>query len=136
MSEAVAQPSKKPEETIIETAFGTVTTKRVIYFANKGWFSGGSREDIALKHVTSVRKEINRRVILGVIFCIIGLFLIAEGALLGIIPLIPGVLWIWGSPMVVVNTAGNDKNKAVGLPWTGEEAESFVDALRDQLTVD
>ncbi len=134
MSEAVAQPNKKPEETIIETTFGTVTSKRVIYFSNKGWIKSGAREDIPLKHVTSVRMEINRKAVFGVILCIIGFFLLE--ILIGLIPILFGVLLIWGSPMVVVNTSGNDKNKALGFPWTRGEAESFVDALRDQLTLD
>ena len=30
------------EQTFVENEFGTVTSKRVIYFRSKGWFSGGS----------------------------------------------------------------------------------------------
>jgi hypothetical protein len=40
------------EQTFIENEFGTVTSKRVNYFRSKGWFSGGSGEDIPLQHVT------------------------------------------------------------------------------------
>ena len=41
------------EQTFVENPFGTVTSKRVIYYRAKGWFSGGSREDIPLQHVLS-----------------------------------------------------------------------------------
>src|SRR5216684_2171237 len=51
---------QQAEQTFIENPFGTVTNKRVIYYRAKGWFSGGSREDIPLQHVTSVRLDITR----------------------------------------------------------------------------
>jgi hypothetical protein len=53
------------EQTFVSTVFGTVTSKRVIYNRSKGWMSGGSREDIPLKHVTSVSLEISRSILAG-----------------------------------------------------------------------
>lgn len=44
-----------------------------------------------------------------------------------------GILLVWGSPAVVVDTAGRDLNAAKGWPWTRGEANAFVDALRGQL---
>ena len=38
MTEAITQT----EQTFVENEFGTVTSKRVVYFRKKGWFSGGS----------------------------------------------------------------------------------------------
>ena len=69
MTEAAAQD----EKTFVENEFGTVTSKRVIYYRAKGWFSGGSREDIPLQHVTSVRLDTSRSIIVGVLFFPIGL---------------------------------------------------------------
>jgi hypothetical protein len=42
-------------------------------------------------------------------------------------------LLIWGSPTVVVNTAGQDLNVAKGWPWVRGEANAFVEGLRGQL---
>jgi hypothetical protein len=117
------------EQTIVQNGFGTVTNKRVIYNRQKSWFSGGSREDIPLKHVTSVRLETSRMAVLGVLLLLIGLPMIRIAGL-GLLLIALGVLLIWGSPTVVVNAAGNDLSKATGLPWDKADANTFVEALR------
>jgi len=38
----------KVEKTHFSNSFGEVTDKRVVYYRKKGWFCGGSREDIPL----------------------------------------------------------------------------------------
>lgn len=132
----MAEQPAQAEQTFIENQFGTVTSKRVIYYRAKGWFSGGSREDIPLQHVTSVRLDITRSVAAGIVLLVIGLgLLLAEGGLkiIGIIVLVPTVLMLWGSPAVVVNTAGQDLKAARGFPWKRGEATAFVEALRKQL---
>lgn len=132
MSDQTAQA----EQTFVENPFGTVTNKRVIYFRAKSWFSGGSREDIPLQHVTSVRLDVIRSAVLGILLALVGLaFLSADGGLklLGILLIAMAVILLWGSPAVVVNTAGRDLNAAKGLPWQRKEANAFVDALRAQL---
>jgi hypothetical protein len=124
------------EQEFVSNTFGAVTNKRVVYFRDKGWFSGGSRQDIPLKHVTSVRLDTSRNIIGGIFLLLIGLGLFAAdgGAkVIGIIIIAVAVLMLWGSPTVVVNTAGNDLNAAKGYPWLREEATAFVDALRKQL---
>lgn len=125
------------EKTFVENAFGTVTNKRVIYFREKGWFSGGSREDIPLQHVTSVRLDTSRSFITGFFLFLIGVGVLAGadgGAkLIGIVLAIIAILLIWGSPSVVVNTAGRDLKAAKGLPWQRSSADEFVEALRHQL---
>jgi len=122
------------EETFIRNEFGTVTTKRVTYFRKKGWFKGGSREDIPLKHVTSVRIEINRHIFWGIVFLMVGLLTLIF--LIGVIFLFLGILFLWGSPRVVVNTAGGDLSDSKGWPWQRSAVERFVDALRKQLFKD
>jgi len=49
-------------QTEFSNEFGTVTKDRVTYFRKKGWFSGGSREDVPIRHVTSVRYEKTRSI--------------------------------------------------------------------------
>lgn len=131
------QPSPAGEHTFVENPFGTVTSKRVIYFRAKGWFSGGSREDIPLQHVTSVRLDIVRSVIGGVILALLGIVLLSAdlgaGKMIGLIVVAYAILLLWGSPAVVVNTAGRDLNAAKGFPWQRDEAGAFVEALRGQL---
>jgi hypothetical protein len=124
------------EQTFVENEFGTVTSRRVVYFRKKGWFSGGSREDIPLQHVTSVRLETARNIIGGIVLLILGLALLAGGSaikIVGVLVIISAVFAFWGSPKVVVNTAGHDLSAAKGLPWKRTQASSFVDALRKQL---
>jgi hypothetical protein len=124
-------PEEQKEQIFANNVFGTVSDKRVVYFRKKSWFSGGSREDVPLRHVTSVRVEKTRSIIWGIIFIVIGLFTIYF--VVGVIPLAIGVLLLWGSPTVVVNTAGGDLSAAKGWPWQKKDAEEFVEALRKQL---
>lgn len=123
--------SGSQEQTIIDNPFGIVTTKRVTYMAEKGWFSGGRREDVPLKQVVSVRYEISRKIFLGLFSVVLGLLLIV--AIIGIIPLVFGVLLLWGYPVVNVITAGGTAAPVSGLPWQRKEAGAFVSALRGQL---
>lgn len=126
------------EATLVSNSFGTVTSKRVIYNRSKSWFGSGTREDIPLKHVTSVRVEISRSILGGILFALVGLSLIAGGAsafavFIGLGLLALAALLLWGSPAVVVNTAGQDLRPARGAPWERAEADSFVEALRQQI---
>jgi len=122
----------RAEQTLVSGQFGTVTNKRVIYNRSKGWFSGGSREDIPLKHVTSVRLETTRHLVWGLLLLLFGIGLL-QAAGLGLILVALGVLFMWGSPTVVVNTAGRDLNAAQGWPWQRDAALQFVEAVRHQL---
>lgn len=123
--------SDSAEKVLIDNPFGIVTTKRVTYMAKKSWFSGGRREDVPLRQVVAVRHETDRRVFAGLFLIVLGILLITF--FVGIIPLIAGILFIWGSPMVNVITAGGTATPVTGLPWQKEEADAFVNALRSQL---
>jgi hypothetical protein len=128
--------AEESERTLIENSFGTVTSKRVIYFRAKGWFSGGSREDIPLQHVTSVRLDTSRSIVFGILLLLFGLFMLGGESgvkVVGLVVLALSILLLWGSPAVVVNTSGQDKNAARGFPWQRSEANSFVEALCQQL---
>jgi len=128
------------EKVIASTAFGTVTDKRVTYFRNKSWFSGGSQQDLPLRHVTSVRVDTSRSIFGGLFLLVIALVIFGvasdAGKIIALLPLALGILILWGSPKVVVNTAGGDLNAATSWPWTKDEAESFASALRGQLFKD
>jgi len=124
------------ESTFIENEFGTVTNKRVVYYRNKGWLSGGSREDIPLQHVTSVRLDVSRNILAGLLLILLSFGFTPQGGgatFLGLACLALAIILLWGSPLVVVNTAGRDLNAAKGWPWHRAEANSFVEALRSQL---
>ena len=127
------------EQTLTSTIFGQVTTKRVIYNRSRGWFSGGSREDIPLAHVTSVRLDTTRHLLGGILLALIGLPMALKAAnsnsmqVIGVLLVALAMLLLWGSPTVYVNTAGQDKSRSKGLPWQREQANSFVEAIRQQL---
>lgn len=113
------------------TIFGTVTPDRVIYFRKKGWFRGGSREDVPLRHVTSVRLAKTRNIKWAIVLILIGIPLLF--VIVGVIPLAFAILILWGSPTVTVNTAGGDLSAMKGWPWQKEAAQEFVDDLRKHL---
>ncbi|MEP0547958.1 MAG: hypothetical protein ABJF88_13570 [Rhodothermales bacterium] len=122
------------EQQIASTGYGTVTDRRVVFRSKKGWFSGGSQEDLPLKHITSVRMEINRHVLLGLLLLLGGFFAFnADQAFFGTLMIVIAVLLLWGSPRVVLNTAGSDLRPAIGFPWTRQEASTFVKAVQSQL---
>ncbi len=126
------------DETVFaENGFGTVTNKRVIYFREKTWFKGGSREDIPLQHVTSVRLDTKRNIFGGIFLLLVGLGLLSSGdgtgMIFGIVVTAFAALLLWGSPAVVVNTSGGDLNAAKGFPWQRGDANSFVQELHKQL---
>jgi O-antigen ligase len=132
----MADPGPYTERIVVENEFGTITNKRVIYYRAKGWFSDGSREDIPLQRVTSVRQDISRSVFLGTLFVLISLALLgAEGdaVVLGVLFFAVAFLLMWGSPTVVVKTSGRTLKAAKGLPWQRQSADDFVEALRQQL---
>lgn len=120
------------EEEKVVTPFGVVTPDHLIYNVQRGWFSEGSRQDIPLSHVTSVQLETRRHPIFGILLVLVALACRAAGPmgiLIAIFPLAFGVLLLWGSPLVRVNTADGDLRTASGLPWTRPEAEWFVAAV-------
>ncbi|GBE21506.1 hypothetical protein BMS3Bbin01_00851 [bacterium BMS3Bbin01] len=121
---------------VFTNEFGEVTSKQVTYYRNKGWFRGGSREDVPIRHVTSVRLETSRKIVVAVLLILVGLLMLAGPGvvkLVGILTAALGVLALWGSPSVAVNTAGGDLSVSKGFPWQKDAADAFVRALRAQL---
>lgn len=120
------------EDEKVVTPFGMVTSDHLIYNVQRGWFSEGSRYDIPLSQVTSVKLETRRHPIFGILLVLVALACRAAGpigTLIAIIPLASAVLLLWGSPLVRVNTADGDLRTASRPPWTRPEAEWFVAAV-------
>src|SRR5690606_29571350 len=104
------------EQQIASTGYGTVTDRRVVFHSKKGWFSGGSQEDLPLQHITSVRMETNRHVLLGLLLLVSGFFAFnADQVIVGTLLIVIAALLLWGSPRVVLNTAGSDLRPATGF---------------------
>ena len=120
--------------------FGTITDDRLTYFRRKTWLRGGSREDVPLKHVTSVRYDVARSVFLGIILILAGFGAMSSGSGSGIfaslLAFFFGALLLWGSPVVAVNTSGNDLNTMTSWPWNRGLAQEFTDTLRKKLFKD
>ena len=124
-------------EHLLSNEFGTIYKDRVSFNSKKGWFSGGTSEDLPMRHVTSVRLETKRNIVGGIIVAVVGLLLLVglEGAgkIGGLILLAWAVLMLVGSPKVVLNTAGGDLRPAIGAPWNKSAAEAFVSAVKRAL---
>lgn len=129
--------SKSKEKTLVDNKFGKVTTEKVIYYPEKGWFSGGQQREAYLEQVTAVRQENSTSLVAGLIETVIGVaLLVAIGGaivveLIGIILLLDGLLKIWGSPSVTVVTSQGTHSPSKGFPWDRQEATQFVSALRN-----
>ena len=137
MVSSIADDATDAPRAVTDTSFGTVTDRQVTYFYKKGWIHNGIREDLPIRHITSVRLETSRHPFRGVILLILGIGALFGGevvsVVLGLVLIAFAVLLLWGSPRVVVNTAGGDMRPATGWPWTRPEAEHFVMALRQEL---
>src|SRR5262249_10207009 len=132
-------PTQPSTATQVVTGFGTVMVDRITFFLKKGWFSGGAQEDIPIRHVTSVRLESRRYVFWAIVFGLAGVVSIIQvgnspgAAVAGLVLLAIALLFLWGSPKVVLSAAGGETRIAVGWPWTKGDAERFVSALRAEL---
>ncbi|HSZ73551.1 MAG TPA: DUF6232 family protein [Rhizomicrobium sp.] len=117
--------------------FGSVYSDRIAFNAKKGWFSGGISEELPIRHITSVRLEMTRKAVLGVILILIGIGLLYQGSggaiVAGVFLLVVGVLQLIGWPKVTVNTSGNDLRTSTGGIWQKANAEAFVSAVRKAL---
>jgi hypothetical protein len=124
-------------ETGFSNEFGSVHSDRISFYAKKSWFGGGVLEDLPIRHVTSVRFEMTRNVLWGVVLGVVGLALLSSGSgggiLVGLILLAAGVLMLIGWPAVTINTAGNDLRRATGTFLQKEAAEAFTSAVKQAL---
>ena len=117
--------------------FGAVFNNRVEFKAKKRWWSGGSNEELPLRHVTSVRVESSRSIVGGILLLIVALGLLATGEaglmLFGLVLGALALLLLIGHPSVRINTAGQDTRNIAGAPGSNSEAEKFVAAIGEKL---
>ena len=116
--------------------FGSVYADRVSFNIKKGWFGGGSVEDLPMRHITSVRAEVTRSPVLGAILALIGLACVLQGGgglVIGAVLLAVGIALLLGRPSVTINTAGNDLRRSNGSIFQREAGTEFAAALRGAL---
>ena len=123
---------------IFSNAYGTVYKDRVTYIRGKGIFAGGSEEDVPMRHITSVRYDVDRRPVVSIIIIFIGVVALVDFSgwianLIGLGMIVIGGIAIQGTPSVTVTTLGGDKEVMLGTPLTKKEARDFVKALKSQL---
>ena len=122
------------ESSNFANSFGEVRADRIVFNVRKSLLGGTVREDLPVKHITSVRYETKRWPIWGAIFVLIGVALLANGSyLVGLILTAIGVLLIAGVPSVAVNTAGGELRVSLGRPFQNGEAESYASAVRSSV---
>ena len=116
--------------------FGDVQADRIALYAKKSWFGGGSREELPIRHVTSVRLETSRSIFGGILLLIIGLgaaYAGGGGIVVGLILAALGIVLLLGWPVVTINTAGNDLRRMTGTIFQRSAAEDYVAAVRKAL---
>ncbi|MBS0472650.1 MAG: hypothetical protein JSR60_16370 [Proteobacteria bacterium] len=117
--------------------FGAVFPDRIVVCSKKSWFSGGSQEDLPLRHVTSIRMETSRNIFGGIVLLLIGLASLSSGSggvmLVGLVLGALGVILLIGWPKVSVNTAGNDLQVMTGTFLQKDAAQQYVSAVKKAL---
>jgi hypothetical protein len=117
--------------------FGEVYPDRIVVNSKKGWFGGGSREELPIRHVTSVRLETNRSVVGGIVCVLLALVALSSGTgafmLVGLIIGAFGVVLLIGWPKISVNTAGNDLQIMTGTLLQKDAAGQYVAAVKKAL---
>ena len=118
-------------------SFGTVHSNRIEFKAKKHWWAGGSHEELPLRHVTSIRIETSRSILLGIVLVLAGMAIMSIGesaaVVIGAISLLFGIVLIIGHPSIRINTAGQDTRTIAGSPGSKSEANRFINAVRERL---
>lgn len=117
---------------IFSNVFGEVSSDRIVFNAKKSLFSGSVREDFPIRHITSVRFETKRHPILGAVLVIAGLIFL-KSLIVALILIGIGAYLLIGSPSVSINSAGGEQRISVGTPFSGQEAQQYVAAVREAL---
>jgi hypothetical protein len=118
---------------IFRNGFGEVMPDRIVFNVKKSLFSGSIREDFPVRHITSVRYETKRSPISGIILGLVGLVLLKASFIIAIIVLAISALLLFGTPSVSINSAGGERRVSVGSPFSGADAQRYVEAVREAL---
>ncbi|HBB31746.1 MAG TPA: hypothetical protein DDZ80_14975 [Cyanobacteria bacterium UBA8803] len=141
-------PKYQEDQTLIGNKFGTITNHQVIFSSDKNLFSSGSRKEIPLHQISSVRFY-KQKSWIAIIAGTLGLllpFLIKTlffGSLMGkitaFIVLVLGIgiayLGLAGFPTIVITTATGTVTQARGWPQDKSEAKAFALILREKIIV-
>jgi hypothetical protein len=133
---------------ILSNKFGAISNKQVIFLSQKGLFKSGSKEEIPLKQIVSVRFYKHKSSVvsiaggLGILLPIIISVLFSGSLIVKIIAFIVLVFGIWiaytgitGIPTVVITTASGKVTQASGWPNDKNEAKAFALVLREKISV-
>ena len=128
------------ETVIASTPFGEVTTKRVTFQTKKGLLSGGRREDIPIRHITSVTVATYRRIKAALFLALVGIIVVAAapGAakVIGVLVILLAIFMVWGTPIVLLHATGGETRGAKGWQWMRGQAHEFTTALRNEMFKD
>lgn len=120
----------------MDNKFGAVLGDRVVFNIRKVWFGGSVREDFPVRHITSVRHEVKRRPVWGVVLTLFGLGMLgAKTLVLALIVLGLAVLCFLGRHQVTIHTSGGQSRTSIGTPFDKAEAETYATAVREALFV-
>jgi hypothetical protein len=134
------------EQEVLNNKFGIITDKRVIFLSKKDLFQNGSREEMTLKQVVSVRfyrQKSFAAIISGIIGILLSLVAVAllpgnlvvlmSGALIAALCVCIAYIGIAGFPTVAVTTADGKITQARGWPNDKSEAKAFALVLREKI---
>lgn len=120
----------------IHTRFGTITETQMIV-VNRSLFKKRSRA-IPLTQIESVRQDVHRHMGIGTFFLVLaGAAYAALTPPVGIVSAallsIMGILFLWGTPTVIVTTTGGYTRRLTGTVGAFAEADRFVAGIRSAL---
>lgn len=134
------------EQEVLSNKFGTITDKRLIFLSKKDLFQNGTREEMTLRQVVSVRFYQQKSfvaIITGTIGILLSLAVVSllRGNLVAlIISALITTLCVWiayvgiaGFPTVAVTTAEGKTTHARGWPKDKSEAKAFALVLREKI---
>ncbi len=134
------------EQEILSNKFGTITEKQIIFLSDKDLFKNGSREEMPLRQVVSVRFYQQKSFIaiitgiLGILFSLVGVTLLRGNLVTLTIAALIITLCVWiaylgiaGFPTVAITTAEGKITHAKGWPNDRSEAKAFALVLREKI---
>jgi hypothetical protein len=134
------------EQEVLSNKFGTITEKQITFLSDKDLFKNGSREEMPLRQVVSVRFYQQKSFIaiitgiLGILFSLAGVTLLRGNLVTLTIAALIITLCVWiaylgiaGFPTVAITTAEGKITHAKGWPNDRSEAKAFALVLREKI---
>lgn len=134
------------EQELLNNKFGIISDKRVFFLSNKSLFSSGTKEEIPIQDVASVRFyrlkyfAAASAASFGLLLAFV-IYVLYHGSLIAkissLIVLVVGACVAYtsiaGLPTVVITTTGGKVTQASGWLNEKDEAKAFALVLREQL---